>query len=120
MERLFEEGALEVFHTPVQMKKNRPGVLLSFLCTPDRLDHLAQLVLAETSAIGLRHYSAARMTLERCVEERQTPFGPVRFKLVFANGRFLRGAPEYEDCRRIARERGIPLQDVMRAVKAGS
>lgn len=118
MERLLEEGALDCFCTPVQMKKNRPGVLLSFLCRPEQLDLLGRLVLSETSAIGLRHYPAARITLERRVEERQTPFGPVRFKLVFDNGRLLRAAPEYEDCRRIAREQGIPCREVMERVVA--
>ncbi|MBI2354155.1 MAG: nickel pincer cofactor biosynthesis protein LarC [Deltaproteobacteria bacterium] len=118
MERLLDEGALDVFFTPVQMKKNRPGVLLSFLCPPERLGSLARLVLAETSAIGLRHYTASRITLERCVEERETPFGAVRFKLVFDGGRLLRAAPEYEDCRRIARERGIPCREVMERLSA--
>jgi len=113
MERLFEEGALDVFFTPVQMKKNRPATQLSFLCRPEELDNLARLVLVETSAIGLRHYPVGRITLERRVEERQTPFGPVRFKMVFDNGMMLRAAPEYEDCRRIARERGIPCREVM-------
>ncbi|GFE60004.1 nickel pincer cofactor biosynthesis protein LarC [Geobacter sp. AOG2] len=118
MERLFEEGALDVFFTPVQMKKNRPATQLSFLCRPELLDSLARVVLAETSAIGLRHYPAGRITLERRVEERRTPFGPVRFKLVFDNGLLLRVAPEYEDCRRIARERGIPCREVLEQVVA--
>jgi uncharacterized protein (TIGR00299 family) protein len=118
MERLFEEGALDVFFTPIQMKKNRPATMLTFLCRPELLDRLGRLVLTETSAIGLRHYPASRMTLERCIEERQTPFGTVRFKLLFDNGSLLRATPEYEDCRRIARERGIPLQDVVRVVSA--
>jgi uncharacterized protein (TIGR00299 family) protein len=118
MERLLEEGALDVFFSPVQMKKNRPATQLSFLCRPQQLDSLARLVLAETSAIGLRHYPAGRIILERRVEERQTPFGPVRFKLVFDNGLLLRAAPEYEECRRIARERGIPCREVMEQVVA--
>lgn len=113
MERLLEEGALDVFFTPIQMKKNRPGVLLSFLCRPDTLEPLGRLLLAESSAIGLRHYPASRITLERRVEERQTAFGPARFKLVFERGRLLRVAPEYDDCRRIARERGLPCREVM-------
>ena len=113
MERLLEEGALDVFFTPIQMKKNRPGVQLSFLCRPEQLESLGRLVLAETSAIGLRHYPASRITLERRIEERPTPFGPVRFKRVFDNGRLLRACPEYEDCRRIAREQGIPCREVM-------
>jgi uncharacterized protein (TIGR00299 family) protein len=118
MERLLEEGALDVYFTPIQMKKNRPATMLSFLCRPDRLDHLSRLVLTETTAIGLRHYPAARITLERRIEERETSYGPVRFKLVFDGGRLLRASPEYEDCCRIARERGIPLQDVLRVVSA--
>lgn len=118
MERLLEEGALDVFFTPIQMKKNRPATQLSFLCRPEKLDSLARLVLSETSAIGLRHYPVDRITLERRIEERETPFGRMRFKLVFENGRLLRVAPEYEECRRVARERGMPLQDVLRIVSA--
>ncbi|MEI6213703.1 MAG: nickel pincer cofactor biosynthesis protein LarC [Desulfuromonadales bacterium] len=115
MERLFEEGALDVWFTPIQMKKNRPAVQLSFLCVPDRLDVLSGMVLSETSAIGLRHYPANRTVLERCIAERETPVGTLRFKEVFdACGERLRAAPEYEDCRRIARERGVPLQQVLR------
>lgn len=116
MERLLEEGALDVFFTPIQMKKNRPATQLSFLCRPAQLDSLARLVLSETSAIGLRHYPVGRIILERRIEERQTLFGPMRFKLVFDNGRPLRVAPEYEECRRVAQERGLPLQDVLRIV----
>ena len=115
---LLEKGALDVFFTPIQMKKNRPGVQLSFLCTPEMLDTLSRLVLLETSAIGLRHYPVGRMILERRIEERQTPFGLLRFKLIFDNGRLLRYAPEYGDCCRIARELGIPLQEVMRKASA--
>ncbi|KAB0672019.1 nickel pincer cofactor biosynthesis protein LarC [Oryzomonas sagensis] len=118
MERLLAEGALDVFFTPVQMKKNRPATQLSFLCRPEELANLARLVLAETSAIGLRHYPVGRIVLERRVEELQTPLGPVRFKLVFDGGLLLRAAPEYEDCRRIARERGIPCREVMEQVAA--
>ena len=118
MERLLEEGALDVFFSPIQMKKNRPATQLSFLCRPHQLDSLARLVLAETSAIGLRHYDAGRIILERKVEERQTPFGPMRFKLVYDNGLLLRAAPEYEECRRIARERGLPCREVMEQVAA--
>lgn len=118
MERLLAEGALDVFFTPVQMKKNRPATQLSFLCRPEDLEKLARLVLAETSAIGLRHYPAGRIILERRVEQCQTPLGPVHFKLVFDGGQLLRAAPEYEDCRRIARERGIPCREVVERVVA--
>ena len=91
MERLLEEGALDVFFTPIQMKKNRPATQLSFLCHPSRLDALARLLLVETSAIGLRHYPVERIKLERRIEEFQTIFGPVRFKLVFDQGPFSAG-----------------------------
>jgi len=118
MERLLEEGALDVFFTPIQMKKNRPAVQLSFLCRPERLDHLARLVLSETSAIGLRHYAADRVVLERRVAELPTTFGPVRFKQVYDGGRLVRSAPEFEDCRRIARERGMACREVMEQLTA--
>jgi uncharacterized protein (TIGR00299 family) protein len=114
MERLFDEGALDVFFTPIQMKKNRPAVMLSFLCTSQQLERLAQLLLAETSAIGLRYHRADRIVLRRQSVELQSEFGSVRFKQVFdSNGDVVRRSPEYEDCRRIARERGIPCQEVM-------
>lgn len=120
MERLLEAGALDVFFTPVQMKKNRPATLLSFLCRPDQLETLSSLVLTETSAIGLRHYPVSRVTLERRIEQRETCFGPLRFKLVYDQGTLLRTSPEYEECRRVARQRGIPLQEVLRLVSGAN
>lgn len=114
MERLFAAGALDVFFTPIQMKKNRPGVMVSFLCHAELLERLARLLLSETSAIGLRHYRAGRMVLPRRIVEQQTEFGPVRFKEVSAaGGNVLRSSPEYEDCRRIALERELPCREVM-------
>lgn len=114
MERLLEEGALDVFFTPIQMKKNRPGVMVSFLCRHDHFDRLAGLLLGETSAIGLRYYRADRMVMERRVVEQQTEFGSVRFKQVLDDdGKIVRVSPEYDDCRRIAREQGLPCRVVM-------
>ncbi|MDD2900302.1 MAG: nickel pincer cofactor biosynthesis protein LarC [Desulfuromonadaceae bacterium] len=114
MERLFDEGALDVFFTPIQMKKNRPAVKLSFLCNSQNLDTLSRIMLTETSAIGLRYYSADRTTLQRRIVERQTEFGAVRFKQVLDGaGTVLRESPEYEDCRRIAREQDTPCRGVM-------
>lgn len=118
MERLLEGGALDVFFTPIQMKKNRPGTMLSFLCRPEQLDALSKIVLTETSAIGLRHHRADRTVLERRIVELPTELGVVRFKQVFdADGQLLRAAPEYEDCRRIAIERGMPCREVMQRVR---
>lgn len=118
MELLLEEGALDVFFTPIQMKKNRPAVQLSLLCPPERLDRLCGLILSETSAIGLRHYPVSRTVLERRIEEHATPYGTLRFKFVYDRGILLRGTPEYDECRRVAQERGIPLQEVMQVARA--
>lgn len=118
MERLFDAGALDVFFTSIQMKKNRPAVMLSLLCPPEQLDRLAEIVLTETSAIGVRHYRTARIVLERRIVERETGCGTVRFKEVFGrSGTLLRSTPEYEDCRRIARESGVPLQRVQQTIE---
>lgn len=120
MERLLEAGALDVFFTPIQMKKNRPGVMLSFLCRPEQFGRLTELLLTETSAIGLRHYRADRIILQRQSIELGTEFGPVRFKQVFdRRGTLLRATPEYDDCRRIAREQGIPCREVMARLDDG-
>jgi len=107
-ELLLESGALDVWLVPIQMKKGRPGVLLSFLCPPRDLDRLTVLLMSETGALGVRHRPLRRIVQSRRIEERMTEFGPARFK-VSEFGR----KPEYEDCRRIARERGIPCRDVM-------
>lgn len=120
MERLLEDGALDVSFTPIQMKKNRPGVMVTFLCRPEQLDRLAQLLLVETSAIGLRYFQADRLVLQRSVVERQTEFGSVRFKEIMdSRGKVLRVSPEYEDCRRIARATALPCRDVMERLLRG-
>ncbi len=119
MERLFEGGALDAYFTPIQMKKGRPGVMVSFLCRPGQLDQLSQLLLSETTAIGLRYYRADRIVLQRRIVEQPTGFGTVRFKEVIdSSGKVLRRSPEYEDCRRIAREKGIPCLEVMELLQS--
>jgi len=107
-ELLLESGALDVWLTPVQMKKGRPGILLTFLCIPVDLERLAALVMAETGSLGVRYASLRRVVQSRRTEERDTPFGTVRFKVSEYGEK-----PEYEDCRRIARERGIPCRNIM-------
>ena len=107
-ELLLESGALDVWLVSVQMKKGRPGVLLTFLCAPRDLERLAALVMAETGTLGVRYAQQRRIVQSRRVEQRSTQFGPLRFKV----GEYGE-KPEYEDCRRIARERGIPCRDVM-------
>lgn len=117
MERLLAEGALDAAFSPIQMKKNRPAVKLTVLSPPDKLEHLARLVLTETTAIGVRYYPVARFKLERTVEQRETSMGAVRVKVIRDGGAILRIAPEYEDCRRIAEEQGVPLLEVYRRVE---
>jgi pyridinium-3,5-bisthiocarboxylic acid mononucleotide nickel chelatase len=113
MERLFEAGALDVWFTPIQMKKNRPAVLLSVLARPAEAAALAGIILSETSTLGVRMSPPlSRVTSGRSVREVATPWGTVRVKEKIVDGEVVSSAPEYEDCARIAREKGIPLSRV--------
>jgi uncharacterized protein (TIGR00299 family) protein len=111
MERLLEAGALDVTLEPVLMKKSRPGQLLRVIAAPQQQETLAALIFAETTTLGLRLYTAERRVKARGFTEVRTPHGAVRIK-TSENGAF---APEYEDCRKIAREQKIPLRDVITA-----
>jgi hypothetical protein len=113
--RALAAGALDVFHTPAQMKKSRPGVVLTVLCTPQDADDLTELILRETSAFGVRRTAAERRKLRRELVEAPTPWGPVRVKLGRLNGQIIQTAPEYEDCQRRASEAGVPLRMVYEA-----
>lgn len=113
MDRLFEEGALDVTLQPLLMKKNRQGALLRLVARPEDREHLAQLVLAETTTLGLRFYTAERRVLEREHVSVETRFGVVRMK-TSPNG----CAPEYEDCRRLAHEQKVPLKEILAAATA--
>jgi uncharacterized protein (TIGR00299 family) protein len=118
MERLFEAGAREVFMTPVHMKKNRPGVLLSVLCPEDQRERLSGIILSETSAIGVRYYPVRRLVLPRESREVTTPYGAVRVKVARSPDGYDNIAPEYEDCRRLACERRVPIKVVYQAAVA--
>jgi uncharacterized protein (TIGR00299 family) protein len=109
LERLLEAGALDVTLTPIFMKKNRPATTLTVLARPEDQERLAGIVLSETSALGVRFWSAERRVQSRSFVEVETAHGRVRVK-VSASGSF---APEYDDCRRLALERGVPLKDVL-------
>jgi len=120
MERLFAAGALDVWFTPIQMKKDRPGVMLSALVPPGRTATVAQVVLRETSTLGVRVLPLERRVAERHMREVETPWGKVRIKEKWLNGERAAVSPEYEDCARIAREQAIPLYQVFEAArKAG-
>ena len=113
MEQALQQGALDVFGTPVQMKKNRPGMLLTVLCRPEDSQRLTKMILAETTTLGVRMRKETRAALTRRHISINTKWGEVRMKLANLNGSISNYAPEYEDCRRIAQEQHVPLKTVM-------
>jgi len=115
MERALAAGALDVFHTPIQMKKSRPGVLLTVLCVPAEADQFSELLLRETSAFGIRRYTAERRKLRREFVNVQTPHGEVTVKVGRLNGRVLQAAPEFESCRKLAGQAKVPVKEIYEA-----
>jgi len=115
VERALKEGALDVFYTPIQMKKNRPGVLLSVLCSASDKDRFAELVLRETSSFGVRLSLCERRKLQREQVTVQTPFGPVLVKVGTLGGKRIQNAPEFESCKAIAEKAGQPVKVVYEA-----
>ncbi len=113
LDRLLAAGALDVFGTPVQMKKNRPGTLLTVLCRPEDASKLTRLVFTETTTLGVRLREERRAVLLRRSVAVQTKWGEVRLKVANLNGTVANYAPEYEDCRRIAEAHNVPLKQVM-------
>ena len=111
-ERLLEAGALDVTLTPVFMKKDRPGYTISAITTPGEREKISTLLLAETTTLGVRYYRAERRVLEREIHEVETVHGTVRIKVAAEDGAVRNFAPEYDDCRRLAREKGVPLKEV--------
>jgi len=110
--KLFEAGALDVYTTSIQMKKNRPGVLLSVLCPLELVAKLERIIFRETSTLGVRRWQACRHKLERRPHTVQTPLGPIQGKLAVLPDGGASFSPEFEDCRRIATEQNQPLKDV--------
>jgi uncharacterized protein (TIGR00299 family) protein len=117
VEKAFAAGALDVFHVPVQMKKNRPGVLLTMLCAAQDADRFAELVLRETTAFGVRRTTAERRKLKREVVSVKTGFGEVAVKLGRLNGVVIQASPEFESCRKLAEQKGVPLRAIYDAAK---
>jgi uncharacterized protein (TIGR00299 family) protein len=113
LERALAAGALDVYTTPVQMKKNRPGTLLTVLCKPQDANALTSLIFAETTTFGVRTTNAQRRILPREHVSVSTTFGDVRIKLSRVNGRILHVSPEFDDCRKLAIEKNVPLQQVI-------
>ncbi len=118
MERLFSVGALDVSYTPIQMKKSRPATLLTILCPPEMGERLALCVLQETTTLGVRIQQVRRLKAQRYQETVATLLGPIVVKVKRLGSRVVSAAPEYEECQRMARERGIPLEEVYEVVRA--
>lgn len=119
MDRLYAAGALDVFYSAVQMKKNRPGTLVTVIAHPDRRHDIAGVFFAETTTIGVRYREMLRECLEREWEALETPVGKIRFKVARRAGQVLNAAPEFDDCLRAAVEHGLPVKVVQAlAVKA--
>jgi uncharacterized protein (TIGR00299 family) protein len=113
--RLFEAGALDVYTTSIQMKKNRPGVLLSVLCGAELIARLEKIIFKETSTLGIRRWQACRHKLERRPHSVETALGPIEGKLAVLPDGSTSFSPEFEACRRIAAEKNVPLKDVYEA-----
>ncbi len=119
-EKFFAAGALDVWLTPIQMKKGRPGVLLSVLGEPADADALGALILRETTTLGLRRYTVDRTETQRRMVTVATPYGEVRVKIKMLGGQEISGKPEYEDCRQLAQAHNVPIQQVYAAALAAS
>src|SRR5438874_1959257 len=112
MDKLFSAGALDVNYTPIQMKKNRPAVMLTIICRVEEGNAMSELLLSESSTLGVRISQVQRIKAQRVFERIETPFGPISMKIKRLGDRIISATPEYEDCQRIALEKGIPLEDV--------
>src|SRR3954468_12194164 len=112
MSRLLKAGALDVYFTPAQMKKNRPGTLLTVICKPADTTRLTLLLLTETTTLGVRRYDVQRVSLPGANERVETPYGTIDVKVATLPGGKRRAAPEYESCAQAARAHGVPVWEV--------
>lgn len=117
MEKLFSAGALDVFYTPIYMKKNRPAVKLTVICSQEKLGAIEHIILSETSTIGIRKYKTERICMDRKIITVNTPYGLARVK-VSSLGDIEKYAPEYEDCKKLAQIAHLPLKDIYEMVNA--
>ncbi len=118
MERLFEAGALDVYLTPVTMKKSRPGIVLTALCAPEKVTDLSRVLFEESPTIGVRWTAYQRERLDRETITLATAYGPVPFKVSRLGGRVVTATPEFDEIRRIAKEKGLPAREVLDQARA--
>ncbi len=112
MERLLAAGALDVSYSPLQMKKNRPATLVTIICPPEQAEALALFLLRESSTLGVRIQQVQRLKAQRTQEPVETPLGTMLVKVKRLGTRIISATPEYEECRRIALQRNMPLEEV--------
>ena len=117
IEKLLTMEVLEVFITPVLMKKNRPGHLLTVICPSEKLPSVTKFLLRETTTLGLRWHEEDRARADREILNIQTRYGKIRFKLARWEGKIVNLSPEYEDCKRLALEKGVPLKEIFEEAK---
>ncbi len=120
MQSLFAAGAMDVFFTPIHMKKNRPGFQLTVLCATEKTKEMAKIIFKETTSFGIRIHTASRLKLRREFKETETPYGKVRVKLGFLGDDLIQASPEFESCRIISEESGVSLRDVYLAAWIGT
>jgi pyridinium-3,5-bisthiocarboxylic acid mononucleotide nickel chelatase len=119
IDKIREAGAAEAFFSPVQMKKSRPGILLTTLCRPDQLAEVQEIILRHTSTFGVRYREVDRLALERTFVSVTTPYGALAIKLGMLRGEVIQVAPEFEDCRKAAEKAGVPIKTVYDASLQG-
>ena len=117
MEKLFSIEVLEVFFTPVLMKKNRPGTLFTVIGPSEKLPAIIEVLLKETTTLGLRWHEEERVKTERIIVTKETRYGKIRFKLAKWEGKVINYSPEYEDCKRLALKRSVPLKEIFEEAK---
>lgn len=113
IQKMLDMGALDVFLVPMQMKKNRPGTLVTVICAPERIGEFADFLMRETTTIGLRWRIDNRIKAHRSIKEVSTLYGPIKVKIAEVNGSIINVTPEYEDCKRLALEKKVPLKEIM-------
>ncbi|TYB30766.1 MAG: nickel pincer cofactor biosynthesis protein LarC [Candidatus Mcinerneyibacterium aminivorans] len=116
-DKLFEAGALDVYLTNIMMKKNRPAVKINVLTTSNKIEDIEDILYEETTTLGIRKYNIERTTLKREIKKIDTEYGKIKIKIAYRDGKILKYAPEYEDCKRIAENEGVPIKEVYDIVR---
>ncbi|OQY59513.1 MAG: TIGR00299 family protein [Desulfobacteraceae bacterium 4572_88] len=117
-EKLLDMGVMDAFLSPLQMKKNRPGTLITVICSPEMVEKVAELLIRETTTIGVRWRMEQRIKAHRVIRTIPTQYGPIRFKMAQIGDEIVNLTPEYEDCKRVAIEKEIPLKQVMEEARS--